>query len=120
VEATSACVPGPTRLCLQDGRFAVTVRWTTQGNTGAGRTVPLAADTGAFWFFDPANLEMMVKVLDGCSLNDRYWVFLSGLTDVAVEVTVMDTATGATWTHNHPAGAALQPRLDTNALEVCP
>ncbi|MFL6198897.1 MAG: choice-of-anchor Q domain-containing protein [Thermoanaerobaculia bacterium] len=117
VEASAICLPGPTRLCLQDGRFAVTVRWTAQGSSGTGRTVPLTADTGAFWFFDPANLEMTVKVLDGCSLDGHYWVFVSGLTDVAVEIAVEDTRTGNTWTHSHAAGTPLQPRLDTDALE---
>ena len=116
VEATPGCLPGPTRLCLQEGRFSVTVQWTAQGNSGPGRTVPLTADTGAFWFFDPANLELTVKVLDGCDLGGSYWVFLSGLTDVAVRVTVVDTATGNTWVHSHAAGTPLQPRLDTNAL----
>jgi CSLREA domain-containing protein len=116
VEAAPGCLPGPTRLCLQGGRFRVTVRWTAQGTSGPGRTVPLTADTGAFWFFDRANLEMTVKVLDGCDLGGHYWVFLSGLTDVGVEVTVEDTATGNTWTHSHAAGTPLQPRLDTEAL----
>jgi len=117
VEASLICLPGPARLCLQDGRFAVTVRWTTQGSSGAGRTVPLTADTGAFWFFDPANLEMMVKVLDGCALNGHYWVFVSGLTDVAVQVFVEDTRTGNTWELGHAGGTPLHPRLDTSALE---
>lgn len=59
---------------------------------------------------------MMVKVLNGCGVNGRFWVFLSGLTDVGVEVTVEDTATGQTWAHHHAAGTPLQPRLDTEAL----
>jgi len=117
VEVSAVCLPGPTRLCLQGGRFRVTVRWTAQGSSGPGRTVPLTADTGAFWFFDAANLEMTVKVLDGCALGGHYWVFLSGLTDVGVEMTVEDTLTGQTWTHAHAAGTTLQPRLDTKALE---
>ena len=58
-------------------------------------------------------------MLDGCGLNDRFWVFLTGLTDVGVEVEVRDTATGRIWTHTHAAGTPLQPRLDTNALESC-
>ncbi|HYN21561.1 MAG TPA: hypothetical protein VE078_11420 [Thermoanaerobaculia bacterium] len=88
--------------------------------TDAGKALPLSLDTGAFWFFDPSNLELTVKVLNGCGVNGRYWVFLSGLTDVGVEVTMTDTRSGETWTHTHTGGTALQPRLDTNALEVCP
>jgi len=121
IERGAGCEPDADTLCLSAGnRFRVTVRWTAQGNGGTGKAVPLALDTGAFWFFNPDNLELTIKVLDGCNLNGRFWVFLSGLTDVGVEVTVEDTATGETWTHTQTAGTALQPRLDTNALEVCP
>ena len=120
VEAAPGCLPGSERLCLEDGRFAVTARWAAQGNSGPGKTVPLAADTGAFWFFDPNNLEITVKVLDACGVNNRYWVFVSGLTNVEVQIRVEDTRTGEVWTHHHAAGTPFQPRLDTDALEVCP
>jgi len=120
VERLPACQPDEHTLCLGAGdRFRVTARWTAQGKTEAGRAVPLRLDSGAFWFFDPANVELTIKVIDGCGLNNRFWVFLTGLTDVGVEVEVVDTATGRTWTHTHPAGTPLQPRLDTNALDSC-
>lgn len=120
VERSPGCQPGAETLCLGSGRFQVQVRWTAQGQTGAAGAVPLTADTGSFWFFDPANIELTLKVLDGCNLNGRFWVFLTGSTDVGVEVEVKDSITGRTWTHTHAAGTALQPRLDTDALEVCP
>jgi hypothetical protein len=117
VERLPACQPDGITLCLGTGdRFRVTARWTVRPVNAPARTVPLTLDTGAFWFFDPANLELTVKVVDGCGTNDRFWVFLSGLTDVGVDVTVEDTATGSTWTHSHAAGTPLQPRLDTNAF----
>src|SRR5436853_2642825 len=63
------CQPGPTTLCLNGGRFKVQAAWKDfAGRTGVGRTLPLTGDTGAFWFFDPANLEVVLKVLDGRSL----------------------------------------------------
>ena len=121
VEAGSSCLAGGEVLCLGDGdRFRVTARWTTRDGSGPARSLPLTRDTGAFWFFNPANLEIVLKVLDGCAVNDRYWVFLSGLTNVGVEVTVRDTLTGSTWTDSHPAGTALPTRLDTDALDICP
>ncbi|HEX5714728.1 MAG TPA: CSLREA domain-containing protein [Thermoanaerobaculia bacterium] len=117
VERQPGCQPNAETLCLgEEDRFRITARWTVGSGSGPARVLPLAAHTGSFWFFHPANLELTVKVLDGCGLNDRFWVFLSGLTDVGVEVTVEDTATGNTWTHDHAAGTPLQPRLDTNAL----
>ena len=38
----------------------------------------------ACWFFQAENVEAVVKVLNGCGINDRYWVFAGGLTDVKV------------------------------------
>jgi CSLREA domain-containing protein len=121
VEAGSACQPGGEELCLGEGdRFRVTARWTTKDGSGAAHALPLTRDTGAFWFFNSANLEIVLKVLDGCAVNDRFWVFVSGLTDVDVDILVKDTLTGQTWTYRNPAGAAFQPRLDTNAFNTCP
>jgi hypothetical protein len=92
------CAAGETTLCLgPEGRFRVEAVWRTpppNGAEGAARTLPLTADTGAFWFFDAANVELIVKVLGACPVNGRVWVFAAGLTDVEVELTVTDTADG--------------------------
>lgn len=115
------CVPSDTRLCLNEDRFAVTVDWTDfAGNSGSGRSVPLRSDTGLFWFFAPDNLELTVKVLDGCGVNGHYWVFVSSGSTVEYEVEVTDTAGGT----SHTYGNALRqtPRLiaDTTAFASCP
>ncbi len=62
----------------------------------------LSDDTGIFWFFDPANLELMVKVLDGTAINGRFWVFYGGLSDVDYTLTVTDTATGTQRIYHNP------------------
>ena len=119
-ERHPGCQPDETTLCLGAGdRFRVTAHWTAKGESGDARSIPLATDTGSFWFFNPANVELTLKVLDGCAVNDRFWVFVSGLTDVRVDVTVEDTRTGRTWTYSNPADTPFQPRLDTKALDVC-
>lgn len=56
--------------------------------------VQLTGDTGYFWFFNASNVELVVKVLDACHFG-RFWVFAGGLTNVDVDLTVTDTATGA-------------------------
>ena len=44
------CQPGGNTVCLDDGRFAVDVRWSDfEERSGAGEAVDLTADTGAFW-----------------------------------------------------------------------
>jgi hypothetical protein len=83
------CTASATDLCLNAGRFQAAVAWQDfQGRTGAGQAVPLTADTGYFWFFDPANAELVVKVLDERSLNGDFWVFYGALSDVQYTLTV--------------------------------
>src|SRR6476620_6788391 len=70
-------------LPFQGGRFLVGVTWNTaSGTTGIGNGVSLANDSGYFWFFDAKNVELIVKVLDACTANQRFWVFAGGLTNV--------------------------------------
>lgn len=116
-----SCAATNTRLCLAGSRFRVEAAWTTpDGQNGAGRAVSLTSDTGYFWFFSNTNVEMMVKVLDGCALNNRYWVFAGGLTNTRVRLTVTDTRTGASKQYVNPQGVAFQPIQDTGAFATCP
>jgi len=100
----ASCALGSDELCL-GGRFRAGVQFTDprNGQASSGRPVPLTGDTGAFWFFAPANLELVLKVLDGRAVNGHFWVFYGALSDVAYTVTVTDTVTGASRTyHNDP------------------
>jgi hypothetical protein len=115
------CAPGAEALCLAaGGRFRVTTTWSAAPASGAGHAVAVTADTGAFWFFAASNLELMVKVLDGCALNGHYWVFAAGLTDVGVTLTVTDTATAQLQSFTNPAGVPFPPLQDTAAFATCP
>jgi hypothetical protein len=112
------CATPPHQLCL-GGRFLVRASWRAGEAQGFGKPVTLTRDTGAFWFFDRDNLEIVVKALDACNPFGRHWVFLSGLTDVEVEIEVLDAATGARRTYRNEAGEAFQPIFDTDAF-TCP
>ena len=92
----SACVADAKTLCLGNGRFQVRADWQVlpQGTAGHGTAFPLVDSTGAFWFFDPESIEVVVKALDGCALNGHAWVFAAGLTNVGVTMTVTDTTDG--------------------------
>ena len=63
---------------------------------------------------------MVIKVLNACPLNQRYWVFAGGLTDVKVVVTVRDSQTGKIVTYINPSGTKFQPIQDTSAFATCP
>ncbi|HYL06366.1 MAG TPA: ELWxxDGT repeat protein [Thermoanaerobaculia bacterium] len=103
--AAGTCHAGPGRLCLNGSRFAVAVAWKDfSGNTGVGTAAPLTSDTGGFWFFDAANVELVLKVLDGRAVNGKFWVFYGALSDVQYTLTVTDTVTGAVRTYTNPSG----------------
>jgi hypothetical protein len=96
----------------------VEVSWQIAGGaTGPGHAVPLTADSGAFWFFAPDNPELMVKVLDGRGVNGAFWVFYSTLTDVAFDLTILDTETGRQKVYTKPQGR-MESRADINAFPV--
>jgi hypothetical protein len=114
-----ACVDD--QLCLLDQRFEATVTWIDpfNGGSGVGRARQLTTDTGAFWFFDDANLELMVKVIDGRSVNGHYWVFFGSLTNVGFELTVRDRLLDRSVTYvNEPFTFA--SRGDTTAFPANP
>jgi ELWxxDGT repeat protein len=114
--ASGSCAPSATTLCLAGGRFAVEATWRDfQGNRGTGQTRAISGDTGAFWFFAPENLEVVLKVLDGTALNGKFWVFYGALSNVEYQIVVTDTLTGASKTYRNPAGR-LASEADTSAF----
>ncbi|HEX6861822.1 MAG TPA: ELWxxDGT repeat protein, partial [Thermoanaerobaculia bacterium] len=114
--AKAPCVASAARLCLNGNRFAVEVSWKDfSNNTGTGKAVALTGDTGYFWFFDAANVELVLKVLDGRPVNNKFWVFYGALSSVEYTVTVTDTETGAIKTYQNPSGR-LGSVADTTAF----
>ncbi|HYN22917.1 MAG TPA: choice-of-anchor B family protein, partial [Thermoanaerobaculia bacterium] len=93
-EPGKPCDPDAQTLCLAKKRFKLEVDWANQfdGSTGRGRAIQ--GDGGAsgyFSFGDPANLELMVKVLD----DGAHWKLYYGqLTNLGISIRVTDTETG--------------------------
>lgn len=114
------CFSGENALCLQQDRFRVEVEFETMQETRAARAVPQQADSGMFWFFQPDNLELLVKVVNGCAINDRFWVFFSGTTNVGFTVTVTDTWTDEVQVYQNPLGQVAETVTDANAFNTCP
>jgi len=113
----ATCQPGPTNLCLLGGRFQVESGWTIKrsGASGAGGSLTGSDQTGAFWFFDRGNTEVVVKVLDGRAFNGHFWVLYGSITDVEYTIRVTDTQTGSVRSYHHPAGS-LSGGADTLAF----
>jgi photosystem II stability/assembly factor-like uncharacterized protein len=100
-----SCLSDARTLCLNGQRFRATVTWRSAGGpVGNGQAFPVTDNTGAFWFFDPTNLELVVKVLDGRSVNGKFWVFYGSLTSVEFTLTVTDTLTDSVKTYFNPQG----------------
>ena len=108
-------------LCLRSGRFEAVVDWqTADGQTGRARQVLTEIDTsGLFWFFEDQNWELMVKVLDGCGLNDNFWVFSAATTDLEYRLRVEDRWTGLSRTYFNLQGQPAKANTDTAALPTC-
>jgi hypothetical protein len=114
------CLSSSTVLCLNT-YFRVEATFTSGGTTGTAKVVRLTNETGYLWFFSSTNVEAVVKVLDGCGVNNAHWVYAGGLTDQAMTLTVTDVRSGAYKSYTNPAGTPFQPIQDVNALPgTCP
>ena len=124
---STACVASATNLCISDeagdNRFQVVASYSTSqdgGLSGNATGVQLAdlgvTEGGLFWFFEAANPEMLIKVINACDLNGYYWVFYSAGTNVGFTVTVTDTVSGNVKTYKNPDLTAAAPIQDTGAL----
>jgi len=120
VASSGSCVPDAATHCLTGGRFRLRAHWRDfAGGEGEGQALPFGDDSGLFWFFLPDNVELVVKVVDGCSFNNRFWVYASGLTNVAVELDVEDTESGLVWHRETGLGEAFPPYFDSGAFATC-
>ncbi|MCP4657070.1 MAG: hypothetical protein GY856_16795, partial [bacterium] len=121
-DGAAGCAPGSASLCLSGNRFRVEVAWRDfQGNTGSAQVVPVGSDdSGLFWFFDADNWEMLVKVLDGCAVNERYWVFSAATTNVEYTLRVTDTQTDIAREYRNPLGTSAPAVTDATAFATCP
>ena len=93
------CDDAELSVCLLD-RFLVTIHFeTNDGSMGDARAFKLTESAASFEFFEAGNVEIVVKMKDTCTLPDghplrNFWVFIAGLTNVRVEITIVDTVTG--------------------------
>ncbi len=115
------CVAGPETLCLRNNRFEVKVGWknTTGGEGNAKVAPPTTGDSGIFYFFNPNNWEMLIKVLDGCTINDAFWVFAASSTDLGLSIKVTDSKSDQSMTYTTTPGQPAPAITDTSALAVC-
>lgn len=121
--AVADCLPSTdTAACLQQDRFQVTVdrREPVSGSSAPGQVEVSSSDTAIFSFFDPANWELMVKVLKGCGITDHYWVYTAATTDVFYRLEVRDVLAGRQKIYFNYAGEPAPAVTDSSAFDTCP
>ena len=109
-------------LCTQGGRFRVQVEWRDfEGNSGQAQSKKLTPNSGYFWFFDPDNAEIYVKVLDGRQVNGHYWVFFGSASNVEFKVCVTDIFAREQRVYENPLGefASIGDAVAFRSLGVC-
>jgi hypothetical protein len=112
---------GTNVIRLNNDRFRVDVSSLTSTSFSIAHLVPFRSDeSGLYWFFGPDNWELMIKVLNGCSVNDRYWVFFAATTDQGYVVNVYDELTGAPVQYTNPIGRQSPAVTDTSTFRSCP
>lgn len=114
-----------TAHCLLN-RFLITARWRTNPAPGSitdGQAqVAGCANSGSglFQFFSPNNWEIMVKALNGCGLNNRYWIFSAATTNVFYRMEVLDVQRGVQKIYFNYPGPPAPAVTDVNAFATCP
>jgi len=124
-DLSGGCLPGTTALCIDDvpgdRRFEVKMDFghgpALHGPAFAVSTAALGVTNGGlFWFFNQSNPEMLVKVLNACSVNHRFWVFFTAGTNIGFTVHVRDTKTGQVKTYVNADDTAALPVQDIDAF----
>ena len=117
VDPAAACLPDAHALCL--GIFRITAAWEGSGQSGTGNAASITPNAGAFWFFNPSDIEVVVKILDACRSTGKFDVYVNGLTHLGVTVTVTNVRTGAAKSYANPDGAPFSLIFDGSTF-ACP
>ena len=114
--AATDCVPSGPALTLSGGYTVSMCYETSAGAVGQARDWGLdSAQSALLYFFDPNNVEVLIKVLDGCGVNGHRWVFVAPVTDLAFNLHVESPA-GERWIHRNRLGQTADAAGDTSAF----
>lgn len=110
-------------LCLANGRFEAIVQWhpsTPGGDLESKRVQPSETpNSGLFASTADGNPQLLLDVLDRCSVNGHYWLSLAAVTDQEFIVRVRDTQTGRTRVYLNTAGSTPASLRDVEAFGAC-
>jgi hypothetical protein len=64
-------------------------------------------------------VEVTAKILNNCATNGHYWLFLGGMTNARVDLTITDTQTGQVKPYTNPSGQAFRTLINRVTF-ACP
>jgi hypothetical protein len=100
----SACTADSSTLCLFSNRFKATATF-MRYSSNAIETASAHAYSDTTGFFSTvlsSDVDVVVKMVNFCSLNGSWSAYIGGTTDLEVDITIVDTSTGRTY---HAANA---------------
>lgn len=108
---------------LVNARFVIVVQY--QGFVGGpsvAYSCRMTNSAGYFFFFDPTNIEVPIKVLNACAggVPASHWVFAAGLTNFAIQISVVDLYTGIIKTYQNQLGNTFNTIIDQSTPFPCP
>ena len=117
---SATCVPVP--VVTLDGGYTVRmcVEYDGDGETEARNMRDYGLDSrrsALLYAFERDNAEVLVKVLDGCAINGRRWVFVAPVTTLAFNLSIDPPGGGASWTHSNTFGRTAPARSDLSAFD---
>ena len=114
--ASTDCEPGAAAMTLAGGYKVSMCYETYAGETGDALDWGLdSSQSGLLYFFERNNVEVLIKVLDGCGVNGHRWVFVAPVTDLAFNLHV-ESPTGERWTHTNRLGRTADAAANVSAF----
>ncbi len=114
--ARTDCEPAGPALTLRGGYKVSMCYETDKGEIGNARDWGLdSTQSGLLYFFERNNVEVLIKVLDGCGVNGQRWVFVAPVTTLAFNLHV-ESPDGQRWTHTNRLGQTADTMADTSAF----
>jgi hypothetical protein len=117
------CGAGSSTSACLNTHFSASIQFRdpNTGTTGQAQVVGCPnPDSALFWFFASNAWEVLVKTVNGCALNSRYWAFSAATTNVFYRLQVVDVRAGVSKIYFNYPGPPAPAVTDTAAFATCP
>ncbi|MDE2849519.1 MAG: hypothetical protein OXP74_02750 [Acidobacteriota bacterium] len=115
-DGEAGCEPDAPALTLRGGYTISMCYVTPKGEVGNAVDWELDSEQSALlYFFDRDNVEVLLKVLDGCGVNGHHWVFVAPVTDLAFNL-IVESPEAQLWTHTNELGRTADAASDVSAF----